>query len=70
MKSLYTVGAILSMVFVALGLCWLYQPGVFSIGESVCILGIFSGLALNVGLQIFHLRDRIAALEKRVQEPK
>jgi hypothetical protein len=29
-----------------------------------------SGLALNTGLWVFHLRDRIAVLEKQVREPE
>jgi len=70
MKLLSNVGAVVSLVFVAVGLLWLWTPGIFGRGQSLCILGLFSGFSLSVGLYVFHLRERITALEKRVQEPE
>ena len=37
-------------------------------GQALCILGLCAGVSLNLGLMVFQLRDRIAALEKRAQE--
>lgn len=69
MKLLHRVGAIVSMVLAAVGLFWLWRPGTFSTGQSLCILGLFAALSLNIGLYVFHLRDRIMALEQRAREP-
>ena len=70
MKPLYTVGAIVSLVFVAVGLFWLWNLGLVGTGLSICILGLVCGPSLGFGLYLFHLRDRIASLEKRLQETK
>jgi hypothetical protein len=68
MKLLSNAGAVTSMVFVAVALFWLWQPGVFSSGQSIAILGFASGIALSFGLYVFQLQGRIAALEKRMRE--
>ena len=68
MKRLYDIGCVVSMALVATGLFFLYRSGLFGTSESIGILGLFSGLSLNLGLQVSHLRGRIAALEKREPE--
>ncbi len=68
MKPLQNVGAIVSLVLAAVGLFWLWQPGMFATGQVLCILGLFSALSLSLGLYVFHLRDRIAAMEKRLRD--
>jgi hypothetical protein len=70
MKLLHKVGAIVSLVFLAVGLFWLTRPGMFATGQILCILGLSSAISLSFGLYIFHLRDRIAALEKASRECK
>jgi hypothetical protein len=70
MKLLYTVGAAASLVFVAVGLFWLVKSNLLGTGLSICILGLISGPCLGVGLYLFHLRDRIDALEKRLEPGK
>jgi hypothetical protein len=70
MKSLQNVGSIVSVVFVAVGLFWLWKLGPVGTGLSLCTLGLISGIALAFGLYLFHLRDRIVALEKRLPEVK
>ena len=69
MKLLSNVGAVASLTLVAVGLFWLWTPGTFVTGQSLCILGLCSGLSLCLGLYVFQLSGRIAILEKeRVQE--
>jgi hypothetical protein len=64
MKLLHFTGAIASLVLVAVGVFWLCKLGLLGTGLSICILGLISGPALALGVFVFHLRDRIAALEK------
>ena len=63
-------GAIVSLLFVGLGFFSFFQLGLLGTGLSVCILGLISGPSLALGLYVFQLRERIAALEKRCQEVK
>jgi hypothetical protein len=67
MKLLCNIGAVASLTFLAVGLFWLWTPGTFGMGQSLCILGLFSGLSLSLGLYVFQLCGRIAVLEKRAQ---
>ena len=67
MKSLYAVGGLVSLLFVAVGFFWLWKLGLVGTGLSICIMGLVSGPSLGFGLYLFHLRDRIAALEKGVK---
>jgi hypothetical protein len=68
MKLLQKAGAIASLVFVAVGFYWLWQPGTFSQNQIKSILGLLCAVAVSLGLYVFHLRDRIAALEKRRED--
>jgi hypothetical protein len=68
MKSLNAIGAVASLIFVAVGFFWLWNLGLMGTGLSFCILGLISGPTVAFGLYLFCLRDRIIALEKRLPE--
>ena len=68
MKLLCNVGSVVSMVLIAVGFSWMWRLGLFGSGLSICILGLICGPSLAFGLYALHLRDRIAALERRAQE--
>ncbi|MGA7081382.1 MAG: hypothetical protein WBQ43_05095 [Terriglobales bacterium] len=70
MKLLCNVGAVASFMFIAVGLFWLWKPGIFGAGQIICILGLSTGMFLCLGLYVFQLRDRIALLEKDVRESR
>jgi hypothetical protein len=69
MKLLYNVSAVVSLVFLAVGFvkAWHFGPGS---DISVALFAFPAAMALSLGLYVFHLSGRIAALEKRGQEPK
>ncbi len=56
MQLLQRVGALASLVFAAVGLFWLCQPGTFNMNQILSILGLFSALSVSMGLYLFHLR--------------
>jgi hypothetical protein len=70
MKLVNNVAAIVSLVFVALGVFWLWKLGWHSTVQDRCILLFLVALALNFTLYVFYLRARIIALEKQLQTPK
>jgi hypothetical protein len=67
MRQVYAVGGVVSLMFVAVGIFWLWKLGLFGTGLSICILGLVTGPSLGLGLYVFYLRDRIATLEKRLK---
>ena len=70
MKLLHILGALVSLAFVAMGFFRLWTLGLSGGGPMVCAVGCFVGLSISVSLYVFHLRDRIAALERAVRPPK
>ncbi len=66
MKLWSSIGALLSLAFVALALFKLWSVSLFSREVAICIWAFASALALSFGLYAFALRGRIAALEKRM----
>lgn len=68
MKLLHNIAAAVSLVYLAVGPCWLGELGLFSTGLGRCILALSSAVALTAGVHLFTLRERIAAWEKRVNE--
>jgi hypothetical protein len=64
MKLLHLTGAIVSLAFAATGFFWLWKLNLFGRGLGICVMAFPAALALGLGLYVFHLRDRIAALEK------
>jgi hypothetical protein len=67
MKVLYNLGAIVSILFAAVGAVKAWQLGPGS-SLSIAILAFPAAIALSFGLYIFQLQCRIAALEKRLRE--
>jgi hypothetical protein len=68
MKLLQNVGAIVSIGLVAAGMFWLWKLDMFGTDLSICILALIAAPSLSLGLYVFQLRARIAALEKHVRE--
>jgi hypothetical protein len=67
MKLLYNVSAGVALVFAAVGLVKVWQLGLGS-DLSIAILAFPAAIVLSVGLYVFQLRGRIAAIEKRLRE--
>ena len=65
MNLLQCVGGVVALVLTTVGLFWLWKLDLLGSGLYICIMGLISGPVLGFGLYIFHLRDRITALEKR-----
>jgi hypothetical protein len=66
MKLLYNSGAVVALVFGALGLFqWMFSPN----DPSRYLLSFLTGLSLALLVNTFHIYDRIAALEKRNDRP-
>ena len=68
MKLLCNIGAVASLVFVAVALFKLRSVMLFRSDVAICIWAFVSALGLNFGMYAFYLRNRIAALEKRLLE--
>jgi hypothetical protein len=68
MTLFYNVVGIVSLVFVAVGFLSLWKLGWYGTGQDICLLAFPAAIALGFGVYILHLRDRIAALEKRARE--
>jgi hypothetical protein len=63
-------GAIASVFFVALGLFEIWNLNLLGTGLSICILALVAAPSLSLGLYVFSLRDRIAALENQLRQPE
>jgi hypothetical protein len=64
MKSLYAVGGLVSLVFAAVGLLFLWKVALFRMDVAICIWALISAFALALTLYVFHLRSRIGSLER------
>lgn len=67
MILLHKVGAIVSLAFVAVGFFQLWRLGLHGGGVSSLCAASGSAFALCLTLYVFHLRDRITALENQLQ---
>ena len=70
MKLLQSGGAIVSLAFIAVGFLQLWRLGLYGGGVPSLCAASGCAFALCLTLYIFHLRDRITALEKQLQAPK
>jgi hypothetical protein len=64
MKLLQRIGSIVSLAFVGVGFFQLYRLGIYGGGVSSLCAASGCAFALCLTLYVFHLRDRIIALEK------
>jgi hypothetical protein len=69
MKLLYKSGAVIAVVLAAAGLIELWKLGGFlhTDPRGRYLVYLMSGVILTLTVNIFHLYDRIAALEKRIE---
>jgi hypothetical protein len=70
MKLLQTACAIVSLVFLAVGVYQLWKFGIHSPGLSSFAAAFASGFALSLTCYVFQLSARIFALEKQLQTPR
>jgi hypothetical protein len=67
MKLLHRFCAIVSLILLSAGLFQLHRFGLNGTGISSFIAGSACAFTLSLTVYIFHLRDRIIALEKQLQ---
>ena len=65
MKALNTLGAAVSLTFMALGFWELWKFGLNMPGALLCFVPCVCGLALSLTLFVFNLRARIARVEQQ-----
>ena len=66
MKTLYNIGAVVALLFAAVGLFeWKFPTH----DANQYLLYILIGVILSLTVNIFYLYGRIAALEKRGEQP-
>lgn len=63
MKRLYTTGAIASLALVATGFFQLGRLGLSAGGATCFFAAAVAAFCVSLAVYVFHLRDRIAALE-------
>jgi hypothetical protein len=68
MKLLSVIGAVGMLAFVALALFKLRSVFLFRADVAICVWAFASSLGLAFGLYAVSLRNRIAALERRLSE--
>jgi len=68
MKLVSNVGGVVSLIFVAVGFFLLLKLGLFGKDLGICIVALVAAPTLSLGLYVFVLRQRIAALEDRVRK--
>jgi hypothetical protein len=68
MKLLSDIGGLTSLVLAALALVNLWSVVRFRLDVAICIWAFVSSIGLGFGLYALNLRNRIAALEKRLPE--
>lgn len=68
MKLLNGLGAVVSIVLVAVGFLGIGKFGLDGAGLTVLIAASGAALALSLTLYVFHLRGRIVALENGARE--
>jgi hypothetical protein len=66
MKLLSNACGFISVLLMAVGLIELCRPGLFGTSLSIFVLALISSVALCLGVYVFELRGRIAALEKHI----
>jgi len=78
MKIVSNIGGVVSLICVAVGLLLLLKLGLVGKDLGTCIVALVAAPSLSLGLYVFVLRQKIAALEtrmcglapeKRVREP-
>ena len=67
LKLLQAVGAIVYLVFIAMGFLQLYRLGLYGGGVPSLCAASGCAFAICLTLYVFHLRDRITVLEKQLQ---
>jgi ABC-type Mn2+/Zn2+ transport system permease subunit len=70
MKLFHAACAVTSFVLALVGVFYLSKVTWFRPDVAICILTLTLALGLNLSLYVFHLRGRIAALEKQLQARK
>ena len=68
MKLISNVGGVVSLICVGVGFLLLLKLGLFGKDLGTCIVALVAAPCLSQGLYVFALRQRIAALEERVQK--
>jgi len=68
MKLLCNIGAVVSMLLVTCGGIFAWKVIMFHAKLPLCLWCFASAFALSISLYAFSLRDRIAALEKRLND--
>ena len=68
MKLISNVGGVVSVILIAVGFFLLLKLGLFGKDLGICIVALVAAPTLSLGLYVFVLRQRIAALENRVPE--
>ena len=68
MKLILNVGGVVSLMLVAVGFLLLLKLGLMGKDLGTSILALIAAPCLSLGLYVFGLRQRIAALEERVAE--
>jgi len=67
MKLLCTVGALVSILWIAAGLFQLWRLGVHGGGVFSLFAAFVCAFSVSVTLYLFHLRARITSLEKQLK---
>jgi len=65
MKLFSSIGAVVSLTMLAAGVLMLWKHGLSARGISAFVAASVSAFCLSVTLQVFALRRRIEALEKK-----
>jgi hypothetical protein len=68
MKLISNVGGVVSVILIAVGFFLLLKLGLFGKDLGICIVALVAAPTLSLGLYVFVLRQRIAALENRVRK--